>query len=175
MRMLAIVAGLALFACSCRGFASSPSSFVYRTAGDDAETVSDKLTELIFHQLQASGSLAKGYPQQGHLVTEPDPSDPGTGRMSCAPGPADHVGDTRCVRLGDQEAFVRVQPVTRQSAAFFMYRVYVAPRSPSARVDPTKDFVAVDVFGLDSSSFWQTVDGTIRRAAVGLGATPFRP
>jgi hypothetical protein len=95
--------------------------------------------------------------------------------MSCAPGPPDEAGEARCILLGDAGDFLRVQPITWQSAAFYRYRIYVAPRSLLSRVDPTKDFVAVDVFALEDATLWEPADQAIRRAVADLGANPFRP
>jgi hypothetical protein len=149
-------------------------AFILRTAEPDVAAVSDTVTDAVYHQLQAGGGLADGYPGQGHLVTEPDPSDPGVERMSCAPGPPGKTGEKRCILLSDGNDFIRVQPITWQSAAFFMYRVYVAPGSLFARLDPTKDFVAVDLFALSDAALWGPADRAIRSAAAGLGARPFR-
>jgi len=121
-----------------------------------------------------AGGFPTDYPVEGHVVTEPDPSDPGVERISCAPGSPGRIGEKRCILL-NEEAFIRVQPITWQSAAFFMYRVYIAPDSLCARVDPTKDFVAIDVFALNDAALWGPADQAIRSAATALGAMPFRP
>ena len=136
---------------------------------------SDEVTDAVYHQLQTGGALGEGYPVQGHVVTEPNPSDPGVERMSCAPGTADKAGETRCILLSQEDDFIRVQPITWQSAAFFMYRVYIAPDSLFARVDPTRDFVAIDVFALNNAALRGPADQAIRSAATALGARPFRP
>jgi hypothetical protein len=174
-RSLVLLAGFVLLSASCRATANDPNTFLLRGAQPDVVAASGEVTGAIYRQLQAGGALAEGYPVQGHIVTEPDPSEPGVERLSCAPGSSGEADETGCILLSGEADFIRVQPITWQSAAFFMVRVYVAPRSLFARVDPTKDFVAVDVFALGDAALWGPADQAIRRAAAELGARPFRP
>jgi hypothetical protein len=172
---LVLLAGLVLVAASCQATTNDANTFLLRSAGPDVVATSDEVTERIFRQLQTTGALPEGYPVRGHVVTEPDPADPGVERMSCAPGTADKPGETRCILLSQEDDFIRVQPITWQSAALFMYRVYIAPDSLFARVDPTRDFVAIDVFALNNAALWGPADQAIRSAATAIGARPFRP
>jgi hypothetical protein len=172
---LALLVGFVFFAASCRATTGDTNTFLLRTAQPNVVAASDEVTDAVYRQLQAGGALTDGYPARGHVVTEPDPSDPGVERMSCAPGSSGEADETRCILLSEAGDFIRVQPITWQSEAFFMYRVYLAPRSLFARVDPTKDFAAIDVFALDDAALWVPADQAIRRAVTDLGANPFRP
>jgi hypothetical protein len=134
-----------------------------------------RVTDAVYRQLQAGKALAEGYPARGRLAIQPHPSDSGVEVMSCAPGSSDEAGETRCISLSKEGDFIRVQPITWQSAAAYMYWIYVAPRSPFARVDLAKDFVAIDVFGPENTLLWQPADQAIRRAGAELGARPFHP
>ena len=173
-RSLAFLAGFVLLAGSCRPPAGTTTTSLLRTAQPDVVSASDRVADALYRQLQAGGSPAEGYPVRGHVIMEPDPSDPGVEVMSCAPGSSGETAEMRCILLSEND-FIRVQPVTWQSAAFYMYRIYIAPRSPFARMDPAKDFIAIDLFGLGDGSQWPAADQAIRRAAAGLGARPFRP
>ena len=173
-RSLGILAGFVLVAASCQATTSDTNTFLLRTAEPNVVATSDEVMDAVYRRLQMAGGFPEGYPVQGHLVTEPDPSDTGVERISCAPASPGRIGEKRCILL-NEEAFIRVQPITWQSAAFFMYRVYVAPDSLFARVDPTKDFVAIDVFALDNAALWRPADRAIRSATAELGARPFRP
>jgi hypothetical protein len=175
IRPLALLAGLVLLLSSCRAPSSDTGTFLLRTAHTDVVAASDKLTDLVFRQLQAGGALPEGYPVQGHVVTEPNPSDPGVEVMSCSAGSSGKAGETRCILLSEDHDFIRVQPVTWQSAAPYINRIYIAPRLLVARVDPAKNFVALDVFGPGNLILWQPVEQAIRNAAAELGARPFRP
>jgi hypothetical protein len=175
MSWSAVLAGVALLAVSCRERGPEPTTFVWRAAGVEVAAASDRVADSVFRQMQAVGTLPQGYPQQGHMVSELDPTHPGAERISCSTGLAGSTGDRRCILLGEADEFIQVQPVTWQSAAFFMYRIYVTPRSPFARLDPAKDFVAVDVISPDNAALWQAADAAIRSAASELGARPFRP
>jgi hypothetical protein len=174
-RSLALLAGFVLFAASCRATTGDTNTFLLRTAQPNVVAASNEVTNAVYRQLQAGGVLAEGCPVRGHLVTEPDLSDPGVERMSCAPGSSGEADETRCILLSEAGDFIRVRPITWQSEAAYTYRIYVASRSLIARVDPAKDFVAVDVFGPDDTVPWQPVDQAIRSAAAELGARPFRP
>jgi hypothetical protein len=68
-----------------------------------------------------------------------------------------------------------VQPITWQSQDFYVYRIYVSARLILAKVDPAKDFVAIDVCLLNEPGLWEIVDRAIRRVAEDIGARPFRP
>jgi hypothetical protein len=173
-RWSAILAGVVLLAASCRAPEGNTTTFLWRTAAPDVPAAADRVADAVIRQLETSRDLPQGYPLPGHVVTEPDPSEPGVERMSCAPGLPVEGGETRCILLSEDDDFIRVQPVTWQCEAFFMYRVYVARRSLFARVDPAKDFVAVDVFFPGNAALWQVADGAIRGAVSQLGARPFR-
>jgi hypothetical protein len=174
-RSLVLLAGFVLVAASCQLTASDTRAFLLQAAKPDVVAASNELTDAVYRRLQIAGGFPEGYPVQGHVVTEPDPSDPNLEQISCAPESSGEADETRCILLSDEADFIRVQPITWQSAAFFMYRVYIAPDSLFARVDPTKDFVAIDVFALGDGALWAPADQAIRSAASELGARPFRP
>jgi hypothetical protein len=171
----AVLAGVALLAVSCGAPRPEPTAFIYRTAGSDVAAASERVADLIFRQMRAGGTLPLGYPQRGYVVSEPDPAQPGAERISCSPGLPGSTCGPRCILFGEENEFIQVQPVTWQSAAFFMYRIYVVPRSLLAGVDPAKDFVAVDVISPGNAGLWQAADAAIRSAASELGARPFHP
>jgi hypothetical protein len=141
----------------------------------DVPTLAERVTGEVLDQLFAMGSLPEGYPQPGHIKLEPDPVTAGAQTMDCVPDPDLAGSEFDCIRLNEPGDFVRSQAITWESAAFFMYRIYIVPRGPFARVDPAKDFVALDVFLMEEVDLWETVDGAVRQAAVEAGGKPFRP
>ena len=112
-----LLAGFVLLAASCLATAGDTTAFVLRASEPDVVATSDGVTDAVYRQLQAGADLTDGYPVRGHVVTEPDPADPGVERMSCAPGPPGETGEKRCILLSDGNDFIRVQPITWQSAA----------------------------------------------------------
>jgi hypothetical protein len=150
-------------------------TFLLRTNRPDVVQLSEQLLEAVTSQLEASRSLGEGYPIISQIEFEPDPSSPGAQLINCAPTPSLASTTRDCILLNEYGDFVRTQPITWQSAAFFMYRVYVAREEGLVTVDPTKDFVALDVFLLEEENLWVVVDQAIRSAAAALGASPFRP
>lgn len=147
-------------------------TFLLRADQPNVEHVSGQLTELVASQLRDSGALDDGYPLLGRIEFEPSPA--GTGQdMRCATAQP-HPSTPDCILLNASGDFVRTQTITWQSAAFYMYRLYVLPVG-RADVDPTRDFVAMDVFLQQEHGLWDAVDRAIRRSAVALGARPFRP
>jgi hypothetical protein len=110
----------------------------------------------------------------GHVTTAPDPLDPSVEVMHCTEGRSADPQGVACILLNQGGGFARVKPVTWQSAAFYRYRVYVSPRSLFARIDPSRDFVAIDVFLGQDAELGDDVAQGIRQAANKLGARPFR-
>lgn len=148
-------------------------TFLLRTDRLDVERLSGQLTELVAAQLRDSNALDDGYPMLGLIELEPSPT--GTGQdMRCATAQP-HPSTTDCILLNASGDFVRTQSITWQSAAFYMYRVYVVPAGTPAPVDPSKGFVAVDVFLQGEPGLWDAVNRAIRASAAALGARPFRP
>ena len=150
-------------------------TFLLQTDRPDVVQTAERLTEAVSAQLEGSQSLGKGYPILSRVEFEPDSSNPGAQKMRCPPTQAEGSATSDCILLNERGDFVRVQPITWQSAAFYMYRVYVAPEGFRVTVDPTKGFVALDVFVLEEVNLWEAVDQAIRESAAEIGAHPFRP
>ncbi|MFH2103627.1 MAG: hypothetical protein ABIJ39_09780 [Chloroflexota bacterium] len=171
-----LLLGLTLCLPACVGPRSDEiRTFLLRSDTVDIAEVPAQLITAISFQLEQSQALDEGYPIPGRIELEPDPYDPGAQLMRCVPAQLLPSTDTHCLRLDQHGAFVRAQAITWESAAFYMYRVYVAPKSIFARINPSKDFVALDVFILEDVSLWYAVDEAIRDAAVQTGARPFQP
>jgi hypothetical protein len=150
-------------------------SYLLRSNDLDIPAASTRMLHRLASQLEAGGELEGQFPALGNVATLPNPTEPGVDLLQCVPGELDNPVEAACLLLNSQGDFLRVQPVTWQSAAFYMYRIYVLPRSIFARVDPTKDFVAIDVFLLQEPGLWQTVAEAILAASDDLGARPYRP
>jgi hypothetical protein len=171
-----LLLGLAPCLLACAGLELDDSrAFLLRSDTLGVAEVAGQFTAGIASQLEQSPSLREGYPILGHVELIPQPSDPGAQVLRCTPGPVLLPRDSRCIRLNERGDFVRAQAVTWQSAAFYMYRVYVAPKALFARVDPARNFVGVDVFILEEAALGQVVDEAIRDAARRMGARPFHP
>lgn len=150
-------------------------TFLVRTPGGSVAAVSDRFAEALQARLQGPGPRAKGYPEAGHLVEVQDPQDPKARLLLCEPGAPAGAGAVRCLRLDGRGAFLRVQPVTWPSAAFFMFRIYVLPEGAGRRVDPARDFVAVDVYTGQDGALREAVWAAVRSAAADVGAEPYSP
>jgi hypothetical protein len=167
---------LLVLSAACR--AKNPArtnAFLLESEEVDFQAATDQVVQALAVEIQAADFLQEGYPLAGFVTTSPDPADPGVERMACtveSPAPPDAETCILINRAGD---FVRVKPITWQSAAFFMYRIYVSPPSLSNRIDPTRDFVAIDVYLMQEPGLFQDVDQAIYDAADHLGAKPFQP
>jgi hypothetical protein len=174
-RLLGVCALCALAAGCMAGDASDVTTFLLRNEQVDVRAAAGQVRDALAAELRAGGLLKSPYPVVGHVTTTSDPSDPNVGFMRCTEGWSDDPEETGCILLDPGGDFVRVMSITWQSAAFYRYRVYVSPRSLLAKVDPTKDFVAMDVFLEQDPGLWDDTDQAIRRAAQDLGAQPFQP
>ncbi len=150
-------------------------TFLLRTDNPDILQLSTQLIEGLSLNLAASGSLGEGYPQMGQVEAEPDPANPGMQNLRCAPAEAAGSPPADCLLLNEHDDFVRAQAITWESAVFSMYRVYVAPRNGLARVNPVRDYVALDIMVFEEQDLWEAIDEAIRESAVGIGARPFQP
>jgi len=167
---------LALFIPGCASPKTYDSrAFLLKSDIIDLVEVSEQLIMGISSQLQKSNSLHEGYPILGRIDLEPHPSEPGVQVMRCTTGQMQSSTDTHCILLNEQGDFIRVQIVTWESAAFYMYRVYVAPKSFFARVNPAKNFVGLDVFIFEEEALSRMVEESIRDAAKEIGARTFLP
>jgi hypothetical protein len=136
--------------------------------------VSERLLVAITSQLEESQLLGDGYPILGTIDVEPDPSNQAVQVMRCTAGhPA--ATDTPCILLNELGDFIKTDAITWESARLYLYKVYVAPKSIFARVNPVKDFVAIEVSVFEELDLWQVVEEAIRGAAAEIGARPFHP
>jgi hypothetical protein len=174
-RLLGLCALCALAAGCTAGDASDVTTFLLRSEQVDVPAAAARVRDALAAELRSEGLLDPPYPVVGHVTTTPDPSDPNVGFLRCTEGRSDDPQETGCILLNPGGDFVRVMPITWQSAAFYRYRVYVSPRSLFAKVDPTKDFVAIDVFLGQAPGLWDDTDQALRRAVQDLGARPFQP
>jgi hypothetical protein len=95
--------------------------------------------------------------------------------IDCTPVQALPYSSSDCILLNEHGDFVRAQAITWESAAFYMYRVYVSEKGRFVTVNPAKDFVALDVFVFEEPDLWDAVDQAIRTASAKIGARPYRP
>jgi len=160
---------------ACSPSASQTNSYLLRSEPVDLPAATSHFQEILAVELRKADLLASPYPLAGSITTTPDPANPNIELMRCTAGqPEDSQGVT-CLLVNSSGDFVRLTPITWQSAAFYMYRVYVLPHSLFARVDPAKDFIAIDVFTLQDPSLWDVVAQSIHQAAQELGAEPYQP
>jgi len=171
-----ILLSLTLFIPGCTSPKTDDSrAFLLKSDKEDLAEVSEQLIIGLSSQLEEANTLHEGYPILGHVELEPHPSELGVQVMRCTPGQMQSSTDTLCILLNEQGDFIRVQIVTWESAAFYMYRVYVSPKSLFAKVDPVKNFIGLDVFIFEQKALSQMVDESIREAAKEIGAHTFLP
>ena len=156
------------------GDTSEVNTFRLRSEQADVQAVAGLVLDALASELRAEDLLESPYPVIGHVTTAPDPLDPSVEVMHCTEGRSADPQGVACILLNQGGGFARVKPVTWQSAAFYRYRVYVSPRSLFARIDPSRDFVAIDVFLGQDAELGDDVAQGIRQAANKLGARPFR-
>ncbi len=174
-KRLAIL-GLCLFSAGCGQRApAAVNSFLLRGNVAELEVTSGQVVYALVSSLQAEGSLESAYPQVHRLTMEPDPSQANVQHMRCTGADTQGTQAEDCILLNQAGDFVRVQPITWESEAFYMYRIYVSPRLIFVRIDPAKDFVAIDVYLMHEPDLWEAVDHAIRTMADEIGARPFRP
>jgi hypothetical protein len=174
-RQLAIYALCIIGAACTAGGSSEAHTFLLRTEQVDLQLATTQVRDTLVSELQAGDLLQSPYPVSGYVTTVPDPVDPNIEVMHCRAGLSEEPQDEACLSLNPAGDFIRLVPITWQSAAFYMYKIYVLPRSLLSRVDPAKDFVAIDVFLMDEPDLWDDIAQAIRQSAHRLGAQPFRP
>ena len=173
-RLLGVCALCALAVGCTAGDTSEVNTFRLRSEQADVQTAAGLVLDALASELRAEDVLESPYPVIGHVTTAPDPLDPSVEVMHCTEGRSADPQGVACILLNQGGGFARVKPVTWQSAAFYRYRVYVSPRSLFARIDPSRDFVAIDVFLGQDAELGDDVAQGIRQAANKLGARPFR-
>jgi hypothetical protein len=173
LQVLPLAFALLLAACLAP---SSPhfSTYLLKTDAAGVEDISAQIGPVLLAKLQETGSFQEGYPLYGHYVTEDDPAHAG-GQLARCSGEDEPNAQEDCILLNQGGDFIRISPVTWQSAAFHMYRLYVAPRGLFVRVDPTQGYVAIDVFVQEEPDSWPAVQEAIEAAAGAIGARPFQP
>jgi hypothetical protein len=149
--------------------------FLLRTDEFDVSQASGRFLDAVHDQLQQSDAVGEGYPALGDVVAEPSAADPAVETLHCSLDRPEGDGRQACILLDEAGDFIWIHSITWESAAFHLYRLYVAPRSMFARVDRNRDFVGLTVFIRNDFSLWETVDRAIRDAATEMGARPFRP
>ena len=173
-RLLFVLALLALAACRPVKPVES-TTFLLRSNDLNVQEASSHVIHILASQLEASGALEPRFPVTGNLATAPDPSEPSIELLQCMPGEPVDPDQPACLLLNQDGDFIRVLPITWQSQAFYMYRIYVLPRSLFARVDLSKDFVAVDPFLFQEPGLSDGVAQAIYNTTDELGARPFQP
>jgi hypothetical protein len=166
---------LALLLAACLA-PSSPhlSTYLLKTDTAGVEDISTEIGPVPLAKLQETGSFQEGYPLYGWYVTEDDPAHAGGQLASCS-GEDEPNAQEGCILLNQAGDFIRISPVTWQSAAFHMYRLYVVPRGLFVKIDPTKDYVALDISVQEEPDSWPAVQEAIEEAVAAIGARPFRP
>ena len=174
-RLLTVCTLCALAAGCTAGDISEVNTFRLRSEQADVQAAAGLVLDALASELRAENLLESPYPVIGHVTMTPDPLDPNVEVMHCTEGRSADPQGVACILLNQEGDFARVKPITWQSAAFYRYRVYISPRSFFARIDPSRDFVAIDVFLKEDSDLGDDVARAIPRAAQELGARPFRP
>jgi hypothetical protein len=170
-----LIVALALLLAGC--LTSSPphsSTYLLKTNAAGVEDISARIGPVLLAKLQETGSFQEGYPLYGQYVTEEDPAHAG-GQLARCSGKDEPNAQEGCILLNQGGDFIRISPVTWQSAAFHMYRLYVVPRGLFVSVDPTKDYVALDIFAQAEPDSWPVVQEAIEQAVGATGARPFQP
>jgi hypothetical protein len=132
------------------------------------------LTKGLVAALHESGVLDLPFPFTGQVVSSPDPANPNGSLLGCAQPFAPVPGALPCIGLDAGGDFIQLQAVTWQTEVAFMYVFYFQP-SDRAQVDPTRDFVALNVFVAHDPSIYAGVDAAVQSAAEEAGAVPYRP
>ncbi len=160
---------------SCRPAAAPPSNrFVLPAKVSEAGRATTDLLVALEGALEDGGEWVAPYPATGQVVTSPAPDNPNGSLEACAQPFAPVEGALPCISLNDGGDLIRLQPVTWQTQAAFMYLFYFAPTG-GGTIDPTRDFIAVDVFLQHQPDSLPVVEAAIQAAALKLGAVPFQP
>ena len=149
--------------------------FLLEADRPDVVSLAGEIINAISGDLDELDTLEAGYPLLGQIELQPDPSNPGTQTIDCAPVRKQPSQTSDCILLNQHGDFLRAQAITWESSVFYMYRVYVAEKGHFGRVNPAKDFVALDVFVFEEPDLWDAVDQAIRTASAKIGARPYRP
>jgi hypothetical protein len=154
---------------------AATNTFVLRGHQDDVEAISNQVVQALASTLRDEERLKAPYPQVGSLTIEPDPSQANVQNMSCSLSQPQISHEGGCILLNQAGDFIRVQPITWQSQAFFQYRIYVSPKLFFVHVNLAEDFVAIDAYLMQDPNLWDVVDRSVRAASSELGARPFQP
>ncbi len=173
VRPLIVLLAFTLSGCETDKGVGSP-VFLLETDSPDVVSLAGEFIIAISIELEESDTLEEGFPRLGQIELLPDPSNPGMQTIDCASDQAPPSKTSDCILLNEHGDFVRAQAITWESAAFYMYRIYVAEKGRSVTVNPAKDFVALDVFVFEEPNLWHAVDQAIRTVLVDLGARPNR-
>jgi len=149
--------------------------FLIRSDGLEIGQLANLLIQAVSTQLETSAILEAGYPEVGKIAFEPDPSNPNGQLMHCEITLQPASDNVDCLILDGEGSFIRLQVIDWESAAFYAYRVYLVPDRFFYKVNPAKDFVALDFFLLDALGPWEGIDHAIRMAARDVGARSYRP
>ncbi len=136
-----------------------------------AQATSD-LTQALVTALEQGGGLESPFPVTGQVISSSDPTSPQGSLQACAQPFVPVVGALPCIILNNQGDFIRLQVVTWQTEAFFMFRFYFAP-ARGAAIDPTRGFFAVDVLLEHQPESFASVAAAVKSAALGMGAVPY--
>jgi len=150
-------------------------TFLIRRPVAELPQLSAQLADAIAHELAQTDGLEAGYPGLGQSRLEPDPENANANLEFCRPLSTEAASSADCLLLSEAGDFVRLQPVDYLSAAFHMYRVYASPRVFLPSINPSRDYVALDVFVWQDAKLWEAVDQAILRAVSGLGGRPYQP
>lgn len=159
--------------CSAPGTASPPTMFRLDRAELSPEQAAPLLLDRLADELDAHPDPLAGYPAVGSVILLPDPDNPSGTLSECAADAGGESSNRDCIRLNGAGDFLQVTPISYQSAAFHMIRIFVQPGS--REVDLTRDYVAVDIFLMHEPDQWGAVMTAIANAAQGLGAQTYRP
>jgi len=116
----------------------------------------------------------KDFVYTGIIQTEPDPSQPGAELMKCIPGEQLEGIPVECISLDNTGAFIRVEPVTWETARFYMFRIFIHT-NPGSEITPAKNFVGLDIFSDTKPEIWEKTTRAVRQAVKDIGAVPYQP
>jgi hypothetical protein len=174
-RLFSAVVVILLGAACMKDNSSRVNTFLVRRDPVDVQAVTNEFFHALPPEIHKLNALDPRYPLTGYVSTVPDAADTAVELMQCNEGLTDEPEGDMCILLNQSGDFITLSPITWQSAAFHMYRIFVAPRSIFVRVDPTKDYVAIDVFLMNEPELWESVHKAIQNAAKSLGARSFKP
>jgi hypothetical protein len=166
-----------VFACAilaaCAPIPENPSVFMLKMAEPDVQAASASLAGQLVTSLSQTG-LPSGYPKLGQVIVAEEDAQTGVRVLECLPS-GSSVSDQTCLLIDDDGDYLQVSAVTWQSEAYHMFRVYVVADEWFVSYDPTKDYVAVDVFVEQGEAAWQRARLGIERAVEAMGGRPIAP